>query len=165
MVRALFPEMAKSLFQPLLDRLARDGQGQDFTPDDVRELLFACGAGAAVLDELMRRLWILFERGLESRKARFLESEFADVVELALRQVYPKAHTITVASTLPEAERLSSLDTLDELAERARAVRQELDRLRAWLERPTPQVDLAKVLGNRPPQDYEGYVDTADLEP
>jgi hypothetical protein len=157
-------EMAHGLFRPLLDRLGQQREEHGFTPDEVRELLFACGTGAAVLDRLMGMLDNLLGQGLESRKACFLQKEFTDVVELALREVFPKARAITANSSIPEAERQSSLATLDDFIRRASTIRDELAKLQHWLERPAPRVDLPKIIGADTSRGYEDYVDTAELE-
>jgi hypothetical protein len=161
MASTLF-EMAHNFLRPLIDRLEEDEQ--DLALDEVRELLFGCGVTAAVLDKLVEMLHNLLDRGIESRKASFLQKELADIVELALGEVYPRVRAITESSALPEAERLSNLGTLDDFSARAQVIRKELEELESWLERPAPVVDLAKIIGNEISEDYKGYVDTADLE-
>src|SRR5438874_2630200 len=111
MTSTLFPEMAQSTFQPLLHRLEEDRPQEDYTPDEVRNFLFACGWGAAVLDRLGEMAQGFLHRGMERRKLSFLLKEFIDVIELAIHEVYPKVRSITAGEALPADERRTSLDT------------------------------------------------------
>jgi hypothetical protein len=141
----LSAETAHGFFRPLLNRLGEHQRAPLFAPDDVRDLLFTCDTGAAVLDRLHVSLQVCLGRGIEGGKLAFVLKEFADVIELALNEVYPKLRSITADGALPEGERLAGLDTLDHFREHAVALRTELISLQQWVETPPPRVDLVVV--------------------
>jgi len=163
MTPTLFPTMAQEAFRPLRAALGTDRKEADYSPDEVRNLLYACGFGAAVLDKLREMFQAFLRRGMESRKLHFLVKEFMDVLELARDEVYPKVRAITAGGALPAEERSSSLGSLDEFSRNAAAVQAELATLQRWLEAPPPDIDLAAILAEKAAAQPVPYDDLDDI--
>jgi hypothetical protein len=165
MTPALFPEMAHSTFQPLLDRLEENGQARAHTSAEIRELLAACGFGAAVLEKGWESLQHLLCQGMESRKMHLIVKEFLDILELAIKTVYPKVRAITVGKSLADDERLAGLATLDQLSLRAAKMRDELASLQRLLETPPPRVKIESFSARDKAgaADHRGYVDVEEI--
>ena len=163
MTPTLFPQMAQSTFQPLLDRLEVGQREHEFTSEEVRELLLACGLGASVLE----KLWELFEeslrRGLESRKLRAPPATVHRHHRTGFERSLSEGSLSAAGEALAGEERSARLRTLDEQSARARAMRDELASLQRWLQRPPPPVDLAAILGSTVSSGQKGYEDLDDI--
>jgi hypothetical protein len=160
MTPTLLSEMAQGSFQPLRDKLDRE---QEYTPDEVRDLVRACAFGASVLDKLRERLEGLLHDGMEGRKLAFFLNQVTSLIELAMNEVYPRVRSITAGEILPTEERRSSLETLDELTRRAAAMRSELASLEQWLKNPPPQGDLESITGKNASPHDTSYQDIDDI--
>ncbi|MCI0638596.1 MAG: hypothetical protein L0Y72_07420 [Gemmataceae bacterium] len=159
----LFPEMAQNVFRPVLQRLEQDGTTRELAPDEIRELLSACGIGAAVLQNTLEALRGILRRGVEKEKLRVLQRQLLDVVDTALGRTYPEVRRI--AGNARCANELGSeLAVLDEYVQQARALAEELKNLQSWIERPRPKVEVSEWGAPKPRADYGEYEDSNDIE-
>ena len=159
----LIPEMAKSVFRPLSQRLDKAGPNGKISPDEIRDLLAGCGMGAEVLEHLRKIFHEILRRGIEKNKLKLLQREFLEIVGLAGNEIYPRVHAHVATDALPEEERPVAQKTLGKYTERARLIGEELKSLEAWLERPRPPLDTS-AFGPTPPNDYSAYEDSKDIE-
>jgi hypothetical protein len=159
----LISEMAKSVFQPLNQRLDKAGPNGKISPDEIRDLLAGCGMGTEILDHLSKTFHEILRRGVEKNKLRLLQREFLEIVGLAGNEIYPRVHAHIATDALPEEERAAAKKTLEKYTERVRLIGEELKSLEAWLERPRPPLDTS-AFGPTPANDYSAYEDSKDIE-
>ncbi len=158
------PEMARSAFRPLLQRLEQNGSGAAGSSGEARALLAGCGIGAAVLEQLLKDIHGMLGAGMETKKLQLIQREFLDCVHLAANQIYPRVHHIVANVMLPEEERKSALETLDGYIKHAKAMEEELKALELWLERAHPSIDISTFNGHKAPLDFDDYEDSKEIE-
>jgi hypothetical protein len=159
----LVPEMGKSVFQPLRQRLDKVAPNTQIPINEIRDLVAGCGIGAEVLDQLGKAFHEILHRGVEKDKLKLLQREFMEVVGLAGNEIYPRVQAHIAAGGLPEEERNTVQKALSKYRERARLIGEELESLAIWLERPRPPLDTS-AFGPTTPNDYSGYEDSKDIE-
>ncbi len=164
MAVGLFPEMAENVFQPLLRRLATDNPDQDFSPNEIREFVFGCGIGAALLEHLIEDFRKILRQGMEKRKLQSLQAELLEVVESVAGEVYARVRDIAATNVLPQEERQASLEAIKRYMKQAKSIGEELQALEFWLKRPRPSVDNSGFAGQKATADYHGYEDSSDIE-